>query len=637
MTVTVNPLPTATITGTTAVCKNATAPGITFTGASATPPYTFTYTVNGVTQPTVVSIGNSVTVLVPTFVAGTFTYSLVSVMDASSTTCSQTQSGSATVIVNPLPTAIIVGSTEVCRNSPAPNITFTGASATAPYTFTYTINGGPNQTVTTTGGNTANVPVPTGAVGTFLYELISVQDGSITSCSQVQTGSATVIVDPLPVANFAFTDMCLYQAIGFNDSSTVSSGSNVSFLWNFGDSSPVDTAQNPIYTYANAGSYSVSLVTTTNNGCKDTATKITVVHPNPNTQFSTANVCDGTPVGFNDLSTIPATDTLQFWRWNFGDGSPFYLTQSVLGGHLYDSANSYTIQLMVVSNFGCSDSITKVVVVNPNPVLAFSTNDTAGCELWCVNLNDLSSISSGSNVSWLWNFGDGASSIEPSHCYTNDSVYVPLSFNIDLTVTSDSGCISYLSKPNYITVYPNPIAKFITKPDVETIMNPIISFLDSSTGADFWTWDFGDGSNPFSIGLDSSSVITPSPYTYQDTGTYTIMLITATQYSCVDTTYQKVFIGPDVAFYIPNAFSPNNDGINDTFFPKGIFISQYEMTIFDRWGNSVFFSDDFYKPWDGKANYGTENAQPDVYIYVIKGTDIYRKKHNYKGIVTLVK
>ncbi|MES2284647.1 MAG: PKD domain-containing protein [Bacteroidota bacterium] len=636
-TVTVNPLPTATITGTTAVCKNATAPGITFTGASATAPYTFTYTVNGVTQPTVVSTGNSVTVLVPTFVAGTFTYSLVSVMDASSTTCSQTQSGSATVIVNPLPTATITGTTEVCRNTPSPNITFTGASATAPYTFTYTINGGANQTVTTTGGNSVNVPVPTGTVGTFLYELVSVQDGSITSCSQVQSGSETVIVDPLPVANFDFTNMCLYQPVVFNDSSTVSSGTNVSFLWNFGDTSPMDTAQDPVYTYANAGTYTVTLVTTTNNGCKDTVAKNTVVHPNPNTQFSTANVCDGTPVGFNDLSTILSTDTLQSWRWNFGDGSPFNLYQSVSGGHLYDSASSYTVQLIVLSNFGCSDSITKVVVVNPNPDLAFSTNDTAGCELWCVNLNDLSSISSGSNATWLWNFGDGNSSVEPSHCYINDSVHTPLSFNVDLTVASDSGCISYLSKPNYITIYPKPVANFITQPEIETIMNPIISFIDASSGADFWTWDFGDGSIPFSIGLDSSSVITPSPYTYQDTGSYTIMLITSTQYSCVDTTYQKVFIGPDVAFYIPNAFSPNNDGMNDTFFPKGIFISKYEMTIFDRWGNSVFFSDDFYKPWDGKTNYGTEIAQPDIYIYTIKGTDIYRKKHSYKGIITLVK
>ncbi len=115
------------------------------------------------------------------------------------------------------------------------------------------------------------------------------------------------------------------------------------------------------------------------------------------------------------------------------------------------------------------------------------------------------------------------------------------------------------------------------------------------------------------------------------------MLIASTQYGCVDTSYQNIVIEPDVAFYIPNAFSPNNDGINDTFSPKGIFISGYEMTIFDRWGNSIFFTDEITKSWDGRASFGDEIAQSDVYIYVIKGTDIKLRKHSYRGIVTLLK
>lgn len=640
VTVTVNPLPTATISGTTAVCKNAAAPGITFTGASSTAPYTFTYTVNGVTQPTVTSIGNNVTVSVPTLVAGTFTYELVSVLDASTTSCSQVQSGSATVIVNPLPTATIAGTTSACRNAAPPNITFTGASGTAPYTFTYTINGGANQTVTSSGGNSANVPAPTATAGTFLYELKSVQDGSVTTCSQVQSETATIIIHPLPVADFNFTDKCLHQPVSFTDSSTVSSGSNINWLWNFGSNNAYDTIQNPVYLYTNAGTFDVSLITTTNNGCKDTLIKSTVVHPEPNPQFSMANVCDGTPVEFYDLSTIPATDSMQSWLWDFGDTGPLNPYQIVSGGHLYENAGSYAVQLSVVSNFGCSDSVTKVVVVNPNPSVAFAANDTAGCELLCLYFEDLSTISSGNNTQWMWSVGDGSSSISSQnfdHCYQNDSLFSPVSFDIDLTVASDSGCVSSSSKNNYITVFPKPTANFTAQPETETIMNPIISFTDASTGADFWNWVFGDGSSAFTASLDSSDVIIPPPHTFMDTGSFTIMLITSTQYGCVDTAYQQIFIGPDVAFYIPNAFSPNNDGINDTFFPKGLFISKYEMTIFDRWGNLIFFSDDFNKHWDGKANYGTLIAQPDVYIYVIKGTDINRKKHNYKGIVTLVR
>ena len=90
-------------------------------------------------------------------------------------------------------------------------------------------------------------------------------------------------------------------------------------------------------------------------------------------------------------------------------------------------------------------------------------------------------------------------------------------------------------------------------------------------------------------------------------------------------------------FYIPNTFTPDNDGMNDNFSGKGLFIKNYEMTIFDRWGNQLYRTFDIYKPWDGKTNKGNEIAPTDVYIYSIKVTDFKMKKHNYRGIVTLVR
>ena len=153
--ITVNPLPTATISGTTTVCQNGTTPTITFTGANATAPYTFTYNINGGANQTVSSgAGTTATVSAPTATVGTFTYNLVSVSVASG--CNQAQPGSAIITVNPLPTATISGTTTVCQNGASPVITFTGANATAPYTFTYNINGGANQTVSSGAGTTAN-------------------------------------------------------------------------------------------------------------------------------------------------------------------------------------------------------------------------------------------------------------------------------------------------------------------------------------------------------------------------------------------------------------------------------------------------------------------------------------------------
>ncbi|MES2398178.1 MAG: PKD domain-containing protein, partial [Bacteroidota bacterium] len=629
-TVIINPSSTATITGTTEVCEGGTPPVITFVGANGMAPYTFTYAINGVTLPPVTSIGNSAQVAVPTSVAGTFTYALVSMIDASSSICSQVQTGSAIVTVNPLPTATITGDTGVCKNSVEPTITFTGTNGISPYTFTYTVNNGANQTISTTNGNSITLSVPTGIVGTFTYDLISVMESGLTTCFQTQTGNAVVIINPLPQADFGFTDVCLNQILNFNESSTVSSGTTTVWLWDFGDNSPLGTTQNPGYLYANSGTYNVSLITTTNNGCNDTIAKNIVVHPLPDPMFYSASVCDGSSAYFNDQSTIPTTDTLQSWKWNFGDNSPVSTDQ--FASHLYAGPGSTLVQLVVVSNFGCVDSITKTAVVNPNPVVNFTANDTVGCELLCVYFMDASSVLTGENAGWTWNVGDGSqpgANSNYEHCFANDSVFAPATFDITLTVTSDSGCVSTLSKNNYITVYPNPEANFSAMPDTVAIIDPIISILDASTGADFWNWDFGD--------LETATLYNPSPHTYSNTGDYIITLVTSNQYGCVDTTSRTIYVEPDFVFYIPNAFTPNGDEINDTFFGKGIGIIEFEMMIFDRWGNLIFFSDDINKPWDGKANNGTELAQMDVYVYSIRLLDIRLKKHKYRGNVTLVK
>jgi len=193
--ITVNPAPTAIIAGTTTICQNAIEPVLTITGSNGTSPYTFIYQINGgANQSVTTTSGNSVNINAPTTINGTFVYSLVNV--SSSAGCAQAQSGAATITVVTAPTASISGTIAVCQNASAPNVSLTGAGGTSPYTFTYQINGGINQIITTTSGNSVTVSAPTSANGIFVYSLVSVSSSA--GCSQAQSGTATITIQPAP-------------------------------------------------------------------------------------------------------------------------------------------------------------------------------------------------------------------------------------------------------------------------------------------------------------------------------------------------------------------------------------------------------------------------------------------------------
>ena len=155
----------------------------------------------------------------------------VEVTETDNTThCSTTISEN--IVINPLPTASISGTTTVCKDATAPDITFTGAGGTALYTFTYKINNGSDQTVATTSGNSVTVSALTLAAGTYTYTLVSVQDASSTTCSQNQTGSAVITVNPLTIISSQSTatqTQCINGT--FNAITVTASGTNINYHW----------------------------------------------------------------------------------------------------------------------------------------------------------------------------------------------------------------------------------------------------------------------------------------------------------------------------------------------------------------------------------------------------------------------
>ncbi len=177
------------------------------------------------------------------------------------------------------------------------------------------------------------------------------------------------------------------------------------------------------------------------------------------------------------------------------------------------------------------------------------------------------------------------------------------------------------------------MAEFTPSPQPTTILSPSITFTDYSALGDLIRWYYGDGDSIVKLYNDNQV------HTYKDTGLYEVSQIVTTDYGCKDEITHTVYIGPDFVFYIPNAFTPDGDGLNDLFMGHGIGIKEFELSIFDRWGKQVKLINSLDMGWDGK--FGGVFVPEDVYVYTVKITDIMGGYHCCKapftGHVTLIR
>lgn len=434
----------------------------------------------------------------------------------------------------------------------------------------------------------------------------------------VDTGKVTIAAPTITVLITASdTNICIGQT-----SHIIATASGGTPAYNFTWDNGAYIGQNYDVNPTTAATYTV--IATDANGCPSNPVEINV-HVKPPLQImahaSPPAACPGTPT----TVTVAAAG---------GDGNYTYSWQpgSYVGSSI-TIAPSATTTYTIIVNDGCStpvDTAIVTVTVYPDPVVQFTARDTSGCLNTCTDFVDKSTVANPSTiVSWIWNFGDGKTSTSenPTHCYDMVGKY-----NISLTVKTDKGCSQFLTKPDYVNIDGLPVAEFIPNPDSVSILAPIVNFIDKSQQAVNWRWDFGDGSAP-----DSSNAIRNPVHTYKDTGTYCIWQVVTNIDGCVDSIKHCLRVYPEFTFYIPNAFSPNGDGINDTFNGVGTYIKEYKMLIFDRWGNLIFETDDLHKNWNGHANYGDSEAQQDVYVWKVELTDVFDRDHKYMGHVTLVK
>ena len=180
-----------------------------------------------------------------------------------------------------------------------------------------------------------------------------------------------------------------------------------------------------------------------------------------------------------------------------------------------------------------------------------------------------------------------------------------------------------------LTVYPLPEASFTPAQDTAIILKPIIYFDNYSINASHYYWDFDDG---------STSIAKNPMHTYLNTGTYYVQLIAESNFTCRDTAYSYVHIKEHYTFYIPSAFSPNNDEINDIFITSGTGIEpgNFSMLIYNRFGEKIFETDDINLGWNGK-DMNNVLCKNEVYTWIIFYKDLFGGTHKESGFITLIR
>lgn len=641
------PAPTSTISASTNVsCFNGTNGSATISVTGGTPGYTYAWLPSGGTNATASNL-----------VAGSYSCTVTDVNGCTTTsliTITEPTALSATATATPA----------LCNGGTTGLASVTATGGTTGYSYSWLPSGGTSATasnltagaytVTITDANgctttaVATVTEPTPLTATQAQGTIGCNGGTTTATVVVSGGSGTYTyawspaggTGPTSTTIPAGTYTCLVTdgngcAITLNFNITEPAGFAITqtqgtILCNGGTTTASITALGGIgpYTYAwspsggsaatsialYAGSY--SCVATDANGCLSTAN---FVIGEPALLTATAN---STPVacGTGTLGTADVVAT--------GGVSPYAYVWSPSGGTGTTAtglaAGTYTVD--VTDANGCTANATVNVIVNLAPTALFTATPLSGCEPLCVEFTDNSTISaSGTIASWNWDFGDGTTDtdINPTHCFDAGS------YDITLSVKSTDGCISTITLPNHITVYPNPVAQFSASPQPTTLLDSEIFFTNTSTGAAAWLWNFGDASST------TSQQQNPS-FTYVDANCYDVSLTAISADGCDNTVVSEVCIEPGLALYVPNAFTPDGDFRNDTFMPScmGIDPKSYEFSVFNRWGNNVFFTQNLNASWDG--SYKGERCQIDTYIWKLKVVSTTGKQYDLMGKVTLI-
>ena len=448
---------------------------------------------------------------------------------------------------------------------------------------------------------------------------------NVTTCEVAVNASinATMIED----GNRFIVNQCGDPSVDFINLSTDEAKIS-SYRWEFdvlGDLVEFDTRDVSI-TFPDTGRYEGFLFL--NDGgqfdnCKDSAEIIVNIFPSINADFEIDfDTCVAGPIDFIDLS-VSGAGPIQAHDWNFTSTD---VSNEPNPSFTYTTPGDKLVKLVVEDENECMDSIERTIRYFPvPPLIVVQPSVFIGCVPATIRFNNLSSpIDETYDI--IWDFGDGntVNEISPSHIYEETGV-----FSVGVDITSPLGCETSEFFENIITVLDSPTAGFSFTPENPSNFNLSVDFIDESENAVSWLWDFG--------GVGSLEQ-NPS-FTFQDTGFVEVVQVVSHPSGCTDTLSILLDIEPLVTLHLPNAFTPNNDGLNDTFKGKGFFdgFQNYRMQIWNRWGELLYETNDPDAGWNGqKENAGTPSPV-GVYVYTVEYIGPRGENENLKGHVSLLR
>ena len=358
------------------------------------------------------------------------------------------------------------------------------------------------------------------------------------------------------------------------------------------------------------GQYEGKLILNPGSECGDTAAVQVHVFPGVEAAFAFAyDTCVAGPVQFTDHSVAHGAP-VEEWTWDFSDG---HSMDEQHPKHLYTTPGEFPVSLKVIDGDGCEDQIDHALDYRPVPdLILIAPSNFIGCTPADIFFNNLSTpIDETYQIDW--DFGDGGFSqdISPSHIFELPGIY-----DIAVHITSPIGCETDTVFEKLITIQPSPLAGFTYTPDDPTNVYPDVEFFDQSQDAVRWFWDFGTG---------RTSILQDPVYEFPDTGQYLVTQIVTHPLGCQDSISQLIDVRPEIRFFLPNAFTPNSDSVNDTYQGVGLLtgISNFRLAIWNRWGELIFETRDPDEGWNGRYH----NQGKDLPDGRLSGTGLfYRAK-----------